>query len=728
MLLRAALLLIFVAASAAPASPQGSDFSAFRDSLARVRDASELRRLEAERKPGRNAPADSYVAQGLIALRLYDLTQNRVDNQRAREAFEAALLKQPSFGWAQYGLGVTLASSPEAQPVNKGGKPGFFVVDDVARRLLKQDPRSRARRAFSAALRSRPPVPRAARELAELAVAEQDGDALKEARAALHQLADDNRAQPADFEALSRVEFAAGAPEAAIVAADRAVEAGATSSSLYAAAIARFRANQKKAATDLYFDAIRSANEEELERYFDDVKEIATDAEKMRWSVPDAEMHRKLLTGFWNIRAALGGVTVADRVAEHFQRLAYVDQHYRRRSTMGAPESNAFLWLLAKDRSAFDDRGVIYLRHGAPTETIRSVAGFDGVNNESWWYRLPDGHGRMFHFIQMRSDFVLPYRMPCGDLEFIRDRATYDAKLGSLGATGRCSQFAMESYSADMREVFHEALTSDTHFPRFLRDLPFFYDLYTFRGPEKSTAVVAAFAVPANALETTSEQEGVRYRFDVSLILADTAKGSVARYDDSASIAMPRPLDRDELLRTHLEVNMLPSLSTLQRVIVTDPTEPGIGQLYGGPFPIPDYTGKQLMLSDIALGQPSKERGWKRGEVSLLLVPTSQFPEGSFSLYYEIYNLPAGTKYSTEIVIERIDKSAGAKLRGLLGGGGDVRFRFGGESTAGPDGTLAELRRIEAPIGRGRYRLTVNVKDLGTGATAKASRNFVIPR
>src|SRR5262245_40612282 len=173
----------------------------------------------------------------------------------------------------------------------------------------------------------------------------------------------------------------------------------------------------------------------------------------MTFNAGNTEARRKLLAGFWDVRAALGGVTVQDRIAEHFQRLAYVEQNYRRRSTMGAPPPNAFLWLLAKDRSSYDDRGVIYLRHGAPTQYIRGVSGYDHPNNESWYYRLPDGRGRMFHFIQIQSDYVLPYRMPCGDLEFIRDRATYDAKLGSLGATGRCSQFAMESYSADMREV-----------------------------------------------------------------------------------------------------------------------------------------------------------------------------------------------------------------------------------------------------------------------------------
>ena len=34
-----------------------------------------------------------------------------------------------------------------------------------------------------------------------------------------------------------------------------------------------------------------------------------------------------------------------------------------------------------------------------------------------------------------------------------------------------------------------------------------------------------------------------------------------------------------------------------------DATTPGVGQLYSSPFPIPDYSGDHLMLSDIALGQ-----------------------------------------------------------------------------------------------------------------------------
>jgi hypothetical protein len=527
--LRLSILLVLLAATSAPASPQGSDFSAFRDSLTALRDATELRRLEVARRPTKNAAPSDYVAHGLIALRLYDLTGDALANKTAKLDFEAALKQSPGLGWAQFGLGITLASSPEAKPVNEGGKPGFFVTDDVVRRVLKQDPRSRARRAFSAALQAEPPVQAAARQLADLAVIAQDGDALEEARGALQKLAGADQAQPSDYEALSRVESAMGQSEAAIVAADRAVEAGATSGALYTAAQARLIAGQKEAGQKLYHDAIQSASDEDLERYFADVKSVATEVEKARWSSADAAARRNLLDGFFEIRAALGGVRTPDRLAEHFQRLAYVKQHFQRRSSMGAPPENAFLWLLAKDRSSYDDRGVIYLRHGAPTEQIRTLTDMGQPNNESWYYRRPDGSARMFHFFQLRGDYVLPHRLPCATQEFFRDRATRDARLGMEGL--RCSPFSsmsMESYSADMREVFHEALTTDTHFPRFLKDLPFFYDLYTFRGPEKSTAIVAAFAVPASALEITSEQSGVRYRFDVSLIPPTPRKERVA--------------------------------------------------------------------------------------------------------------------------------------------------------------------------------------------------------
>lgn len=243
--------------------------------------------------------------------------------------------------------------------------------------------------------------------------------------------------------------------------------------------------------------------------------------------------------------------------------------------------------------------------------------------------------------------------------------------------------------------------------------LPFFYDLYTFRADGGGTAVVAAIAVRVRRLQREWRDDRYRYRFDVRFVLADTARRSVVRTDDSVFVEMRRPLARQHLLHTYVEVQAPPSDATVQRVVVTDATRPGTGQLYRSPFPIPDYSGTELMLSDVAFGLPGAEEGWTRNGVTLALLPTSQFPESAFDVYYEVYNLPTGNPYDTEIAIQPLDDDSEERI---------VRAVFSGESAAGPDGTLPELRRVESALPEGRYRLTVTVRDLVSLQAASSSR------
>lgn len=246
--------------------------------------------------------------------------------------------------------------------------------------------------------------------------------------------------------------------------------------------------------------------------------------------------------------------------------------------------------------------------------------------------------------------------------------------------------------------------------------LPFFYDLFTFRGDEtRTTDVVAAIAVPAGGLRREREHDGTRYRFDVKFVLSDTVRRKVFRSDDSVFVSFPRPLRTEHLLHTYVEVEAPPSLAVWQRVVVIDATRPGVGQLYHSAFPVPDYGGDELMLSDIAFGLPGATEGWTRHGVTLALLPTSQFPQSSFDVYYEIYNLPAGTPYQTELAIASLDRPDREEPA--------VRTVFSGESTAGADGTVAELRRVDSALPKGRYRLTITVTNLLTRRTAAHSRD-----
>jgi hypothetical protein len=252
-------------------------------------------------------------------------------------------------------------------------------------------------------------------------------------------------------------------------------------------------------------------------------------------------------------------------------------------------------------------------------------------------------------------------------------------------------------------------------------NLPFFYDLYTFRGERGATEVVAAFAVPAGELKAEKAPGGVRYRFDVTLVLADTALRTVSRTDDSVFVALPGRLEGQHLLYTQVRVEAAPSPDTHQRVIMSEATRPGVGQLYHSPYPIPDYGGAELMLSDIALGHPAVVgEGWRRGDVTLALLPTTQFPSSAFQVYYEVYNLPEDHDYTTEISVAPLGGTHPAGPRAT----DPVGLRCTGKARSAKDGSVREMRRVEASLDRGAYRLTVTVTDDETGEAASRSRDF----
>ena len=256
--------------------------------------------------------------------------------------------------------------------------------------------------------------------------------------------------------------------------------------------------------------------------------------------------------------------------------------------------------------------------------------------------------------------------------------------------------------------------------PEAARPLPFYYDLYTFRGEGGTTRVVASFAVPVGELEEERERWSVRYRFDVSVELADTARRTVTRTDDSVHVRLPRRVRSEHLLHTHVELDARPSRTTVQRVIMTDASTPGIGQLYTTPFTIPDYRGDELMLSDVALGLTGAATGWRRGDATVALLPTRLFPASAFDVFYEVYNLPRGTPYQTDIAIEQIAGPDGEPVVDPR----TVHLRFSGEARSDEEGTVAELRSVRSGLDRGRYRITATVTDAATGERARRSRTF----
>jgi hypothetical protein len=246
--------------------------------------------------------------------------------------------------------------------------------------------------------------------------------------------------------------------------------------------------------------------------------------------------------------------------------------------------------------------------------------------------------------------------------------------------------------------------------------VPFAYDIYTFRGERGRTQVVTSVAVQARRLRREDTDGWAQYRFDVRFALADTVRLWTVSTIDSVFVRTPAPLPDDHLLHTFVETVADPAPSFVHRVVVTDAARGGAGQLYQTPFEVPDYSGSALMLSDIALGLPGSEGGWRRRGVTLGLLPASLFPASSFDVYYEIYNLPAGSRYDTEVAIEPLDRDEGEVVRTV----------FSEESAAGSPSTVPVLRHVQSALPEGRYRLTVTVTTRGGRSVATQDREIEV--
>jgi tetratricopeptide (TPR) repeat protein len=664
--------------------------------------------------------------RGFVALRLWDLTSRTAHSRAAQESFKQALRHAPDYGWAHYGLGLSYVNSPSTQPEKLGWRAAF-VLDDAIENVLGNDALSRAHREFTKAVTSEPPVLRAADELADNAIQKNRLKLLEDARTSLAGFVEAGTSDGEAWLALAKVQAELGELAAAVAAADRAIEIGvSTPEILHTRAVALLRTpGREQEGAEAWFAGVANLTAALSDRYYRDVYALFSKRERTSWKEMDTYARSVFLRTFWELRAGLAGVPIHERMAEHYRRLAVARRAFTRNGKFRAPPTDALLYESARDRPDFDDRGVIYIRHGEPRERY-STPGAQ-MANDSWSYTGLDGRPVMLHFFKPPdgTDYVLLRKIPC-DPEWLGDHAGFDARLGRLGM--RCDALERASLSASLREVSYEMLATDSDRPNFTKELPFYFDLYTFRADQGRTAVLAAVAVAAERLNRPARIASSQYRIDISLILADTASKRVIRQDDSVSLGTLRALGPNDLFRLHVEVAAPPSRSTVQRVIVSDPTEPGIGQLYGGPFPIPDYSGTKLMLSDIVLAEPGVAGQWHRGEVALALVPTGRFKGGSFSVFYEIYNIAPNAQYSTEIEIEPLRKSAGDKIKGWFGGKNKMTLRFEGVATNVHDAALQELRQVEAPLPPGQYRLRVTVKDLETQQTAKSERLFAVPK
>ena len=361
---------------------------------------------------------------------------------------------------------------------------------------------------------------------------------------------------------------------------------------------------------------------------------------------------------FWEHRAARDLVSVSERVAEHHARLRFARKNYRLMS-QARPYTVADRVDARRQAEPLDDRALVYIREGEPEKRSRCLG---DTMFESWVYFHEDDGPRVVHFSPGRQvdDWQLVGVVPpscIGRLGYIDGRYNYLAWKLSGSDLDRI-QFSFEERNRNER-VAQRVLTNDRHRLPLDGRLEFGYEWLFFRGSEPgSIDATLSYAVPVQGLGCRSSDGRRVCELEVraSMFSGDT----VLDWRKVPREVALRP-GRGEWIMGHFPVAAAPGDWDYRVAAFERPDSSPDGTLRGnwarGRFTIPplwDSTDSaRVTVSSLVLAQVG-EGNWTRDGESLALNPLHAYPPGaSVDIYYEIYGIPDGYSYTTELTLLR---------------------------------------------------------------------------
>lgn len=307
---------------AAPVAPHDPAAAALFDRLRAIDSRATLDSLA-------RAAAGDDRSLAWIAARRHEVSGDIADAQRAFNLFHGIASRDTMAAWAFFGIGRVVA----ARPAVLFESPGLLDELLPPRRIagvLGLEPQSRAQQALLRALVLDPTIDDAALMIADMAVVSMDPIELEIAARALTYVTERADAAPEVWLALSRVRALMADVDAANAAALVAMQSGADASlSLMsaAAALLTHSVTEERGARS-YLEGTRMLSEEGATRYFRDVVQILDRDDQRTWRGMGMEQRGAWLRRYWEVRAGLGGISVARSLGEHYRRLAQAERFY----------------------------------------------------------------------------------------------------------------------------------------------------------------------------------------------------------------------------------------------------------------------------------------------------------------------------------------------------------------------------------------------------------------
>ncbi len=679
--------------------------SAYSDSLGAMVDTTSLRERQREMgEAARRDPAGGIgrMRLGLVGLRLAELGASP-DAREAIKALKGASQERPEWPVAWYTLGLAEAVRSAWERTDKlalGSRVGLQTLERAARRHRR-------------ALEADPSFAPAAVALAALTLELRDTALLASAVKSLRRAAAVPAPPPDVLLAWGRVERSVANADSASVAFQRYLAAGGSRGlGLLELARTRLAAGDVQADGEYYKgaaldDAVAIAG------YRADLAAVAADSDLALFDQSRGADRAEVLRRFWTDRDRIEMRDRGERLREHYRRLLYARRHFP------LTVSRRFYGLADAYREGgmeIDDRGVIFVRHGDPTERLRPFV-FGLMPNESWRFARAEGD-LLFHFSSGYDSNgggdLYDYRL----VESVLDlRGAADAPTDQLllsrqslsnlyGRMLNWGPYGASRSRARERGIGQASIaigtTTDSHELRFAETLGAVANLVAVGAMDPGAMGHLVFAIAEPGTRSELDAGSVRYAVRVRAVASDKGDRAFADVDTVLQFRRSAPLGRGQYLIGRVELPLPPGLWTWRAAFQ-------LGDSLGVVLPRDTVRvsapGPVLTLSDLALGARGASARWEPtpGD-TVLLTPFDLFLEGSeVELYYEAAGASAGAPYRHEISVFRIKGEPGAAERRPV-----VALGFD-ERATGPllrSHRVLQLARLKA----GRYLIEVQVR------------------
>lgn len=583
-----------------------------------------------------------------------------------------------------------------------------------------------------------------------------------------------NRLSPAALASSASVQREAGQLERAIDFRRGAIASGTQSLGPLQLEMARdhFALGDTAAGTDSYYRGATDTTADAVTAYRRQLVWVATPAELASWDSLAPGARADWLRGFWLGRDATAGRPPGARLSEHFRRLELALRDYRltlpasgrhlARSTARAAEflpvelalrdlrilgptgneqadaANAELLqfvdgdvvtmaggsMLAAYRpqqDLIDDRGVVFLRHGAPDARARTVG---GISLELWRYDL-GGTPMILSFKEVDFDgqaaasVLVPSLI--GEDALLRDQVCHldtaicsnnvdpvihDAARSTLNRQrADASRYRSGVTIARLRDqglaAIERAVTTDGNPVEPTARLHPLVQLYALRNIQTGVEfLVASFAVSGK--ELTAERPATAagrhvYPLRLRLTAARRSDGTWRQLDTLRQFATAAPLSDHQYLTGSISTPIGPGTWTASLGIATGGAAATAANGRAGAV-----LGRALWVSDLVLGRVGSGATWFSGTRQVPLNPLNTFRSSdAVSLYYQFGGVRRGDTVTVRIEIVELDRESSGPV---------VALSFRETVSAG----LMESNRTigVATLSPGRYRVRVTLSGI----------------